>query len=174
MKLIKIIVLVAALIVPLIAAGDGNPPLVNPAESGLKVTKVNDEGVSFTGQIRVSGTLHVQWLASAAKPQDSTEILKASVELDKAALAHMPHFGSDNAPEVWVDNPEEAIRAAFDKKTAARIIDKKTKMAEVHGQFVLEDLIVGECGSPWASATLSTASDLQGVDFTQAWEFGDC
>jgi hypothetical protein len=174
MKLIKIFVVVAALILPLIAAGDANPPMVNPPESGLKIATVNDDGVSFTGQIRISGTLHVQWLASAAKPLDSTAILKASVELDKAALEHMPHFGNDNAPEVWIDNPEQAVRVAFDKVTATRILDKKMKMAEVHGQFVLKDLAIGECGSPWASATLVTASDQQKATFTQSWEFGDC
>ncbi|HEY4126684.1 MAG TPA: hypothetical protein VGN70_01410 [Gammaproteobacteria bacterium] len=158
----------------LIAVADGMPPLVDPPESGLKVVKTTDDGVSFAGQIRVSGTLHVQWLETTANPADSTAFLAASIELDKAELERLPYFGGDKAPEVRVDNPEAAVRVAFDKTLAALILDKSKKIAELHGSFLLSDLSIGECGSPWASGTVVSASGQKYLGSAQPWDFGDC
>lgn len=177
MKLLPIFAAVLVLSAPLLAVGDAAPALVNPSGSGLKVVRMSertDEEVSFEGQIWVSGTLHAQWLVIAGKPLDSTAILKATLELDQSEMDRLPHFSDDKANEVWVENPKEAVQIAFDKNSAARFLGKKTRYAELHGRFLLKGLTIGECGSPWASATLVTASDQQKATFTQGWEFGDC
>ena len=128
--------------------------LVNPQPSVLRPTVVQEKNgllAKFSGQVRVEGTLYVEWHGQQSKKAEYRLIPSA------ASSKRLPHFKGYLVNWIEPRDGPASLKSAVDEVTYNRVMAKNLAF-HVTGSWWIEGYEVGvECDAPFAYARIRAA-----------------
>ncbi|MBX3653478.1 MAG: hypothetical protein KF686_04785 [Ramlibacter sp.] len=129
--------------------------LVNPQPSVLRPTEVQEKNgllAKFAGQVRVEGTLYVEWFGEKTKSAEYKLIPSA------ASSKRLPHFKGYRVTWIEPFDGPGALKSAVDEVTYKRVLGRNLAF-NVTGSWWIEGYEVGvECDAPFAFARVRAAT----------------